>query len=280
MHNAKQDILALILAIAGLGLAVVLFNFFPDAGVATWQDEAKPFNPKKRGMDSARACIPCHDLTRERKITRSGPPLWGVVGQPAGATHGFKYSPEFLEMAKTGLSWNGETLDLFLKSAHPATPDDNGVFAGIPTDAERAALVGYLKTLQVKQDTMQQPLLNQSVRTVVPVFDPDAPELQVRRGRVVAEQCLACHDLTRDKKNIIGPYLWGVVGRPAGSAEQFTYSRPFLEKVQPDLRWTPHHLDQFLTAPNRFVPDTRMLFAGIPDKQRRTDLIAFLQTLQ
>jgi cytochrome c len=41
--------------------------------------------------------------------------------------------------------------------------------------------------------------------------------------------------------------------------------------------WDETTLDQFLTAPRKFIPGTKMPFAGIPDTQERADLIAYLK---
>jgi hypothetical protein len=39
-------------------------------------------------------------------------------------------------------------------------------------------------------------------------------------------------------------------------------------------------LDRLLTAPMRAVPGTRMTYDGVPDRQQRADLIAFLQAAE
>mgnify|MGYP003336151950 CR=1 FL=1 len=44
--------------------------------------------------------------------------------------------------------------------------------------------------------------------------------------------------------------------------------------------WTPGNLDQFITSPTKFVPGTRMPFAGLPDAKDRADVIAYLLTLK
>jgi cytochrome c len=44
--------------------------------------------------------------------------------------------------------------------------------------------------------------------------------------------------------------------------------------------WNDKALDAFIAAPQKAVPGTVMPFAGIPDQQQRTDLIAYLETLK
>ncbi|MBF0296859.1 MAG: hypothetical protein HQL96_16870 [Magnetococcales bacterium] len=276
MHHAKQDILALILSIVGLGVTVAIFDFFPDT-IDTPRDLRPPsFQLRSPGMRLARACLACHDMTRERKLSRNGPPLWGILDQPAGSATGFPYSPAFLEMAGTGLPWNEETLDLFLNRPHPVASEPGSAFPGIENDGERAALIDYLTTLR---DRFTPAPIKAELRSQTH-SGPDTREARIKRGRGVAEACRACHDLSRDKKNVIGPYLWNIVGRQAGAIDDFVYSASFLEKTGSEWRWTPFHLDRFLSDPRGVIPETRMLFAGIKDPQRRADLIAYLQTLQ
>lgn len=83
--------------------------------------------------------------------------------------------------------------------------------------------------------------------------------------RVFRNQCLGCHSLTPGM-HIAGPSLHGVVGRRAGEVADFEYS-PALQEAQ--LVWTPEALDRFLTDPDAFLPDTRMVFWGLPEDARR-----------
>ena len=93
------------------------------------------------------------------------------------------------------------------------------------------------------------------------------------RGKTVFARCAACHDLNTGR-TLLGPSLKGIVGRKSGSMPGFTYSAAMTAK---GIAWTPTNLDMFITAPTRFVPGTRMPFAGIPDAKDRADLIAYLE---
>lgn len=92
-------------------------------------------------------------------------------------------------------------------------------------------------------------------------------------GKAVFAQCRACH-VTDPGVNRIGPSLAGIVGRQAGSVEGFTYSPA---NKNAGYAWTPEKLFEYLEKPQEVMPGTRMIFAGIPDPQRRADLIAYLQ---
>jgi cytochrome c len=92
-------------------------------------------------------------------------------------------------------------------------------------------------------------------------------------GKTVFARCAACHDLNTGR-TLLGPSLKGIVGRKSGSMPGFSYSAAMTAK---GIAWTPTNLDMFITAPTKFVPGTRMPFAGIPDAKDRADLIAYLE---
>lgn len=93
-------------------------------------------------------------------------------------------------------------------------------------------------------------------------------------GEAVFAQCKTCH-VTDPGVNRIGPSLHGIVGRPAGQVAGYTYSPA---NANSGITWSPEKLFQYLENPQRVVPGTKMAFAGIPDPQRRADLIAWLET--
>ena len=92
---------------------------------------------------------------------------------------------------------------------------------------------------------------------------------------VFKSQCAICHSPLQGK-NMIGPSLFGIVGRHSGSVEGFRYSAA---NRSADITWTPEVLDKYLTAPRDVVPGTIMTYAGLKDDTKRADLIAYLATL-
>jgi cytochrome c2 len=92
------------------------------------------------------------------------------------------------------------------------------------------------------------------------------------KGKSVFEQCAACHSLG-DPGDYDGPMLKGVIGRKAGSLEDYRYSAAMKRS---DVTWDATTLDKYVTDPQAFIPGNRMAFAGISDKAERDDLIAYL----
>ena len=75
--------------------------------------------------------------------------------------------------------------------------------------------------------------------------------------------------------NRVGPSLWGIVGRPAGSIANFKYSPA---NKNSGLTWSEDQLFTYLEAPQKVVKGTYMAFAGLKKPQDRADVIAYLKT--
>ena len=90
-------------------------------------------------------------------------------------------------------------------------------------------------------------------------------------------QCSVCHTVTKGGLNGIGPNVYGVVGRKAGSVAGFNYSTALKKSGKV---WTPAALDKWLTNPAAFVPGSRMPYAGMADAKKRAEIIAYLKTLK
>jgi len=95
-------------------------------------------------------------------------------------------------------------------------------------------------------------------------------------AQVFKSQCSICHS-TQPGRNVIGPSLFGVVGRHSGIIPNFRYSSA---NQASGLVWTPPTLDRYLAAPRRVVPGTLMSYPGLKDDRERADLIAYLTSLR
>jgi cytochrome c len=75
--------------------------------------------------------------------------------------------------------------------------------------------------------------------------------------------------------SMIGPNLWGVVGRHAGTVAGFAFS-PAMQHA--NITWTPDRLSAFAQALAQVVPGTHMPFAGLHNPQQAAALVAYLAT--
>lgn len=93
-------------------------------------------------------------------------------------------------------------------------------------------------------------------------------------GEKVFGQCRACH-VAEEGVNRVGPSLWKVVGRTAGSIEGFKYSPA---NKNSGLVWSEEQLFTYLESPQQTIKGTYMAFAGLKKPQDRADVIAYLKT--
>lgn len=91
------------------------------------------------------------------------------------------------------------------------------------------------------------------------------------RGAKIYGRCQGCHSIDNNR---VGPRHAGLFGRRAGSLEDYEYSDAMRAS---GVIWDESTLDRFLTAPRKFIPGTKMPFAGIASAQERADLIAYLK---
>jgi cytochrome c2 len=87
--------------------------------------------------------------------------------------------------------------------------------------------------------------------------------------------CSVCHD-TEPGKNKLGPSLAGIVGRKAGSLENYVYS-PAMRQAR--FTWDKTALDRYLNNPRAVVPNNKMLFVGVKNAAERHAIIDYLATL-
>ncbi|MBV9570710.1 MAG: cytochrome c family protein [Alphaproteobacteria bacterium] len=105
------------------------------------------------------------------------------------------------------------------------------------------------------------------------------------KGATVFGQCQACHSADKGA-NRIGPSLYHVVGRPAGSIAGYDYSPAVQEAAKKGLVWTAENIVKYLQNPHKFLGDfdgdpgirNKMPFS-LADEQQREDVVAYLKSL-
>lgn len=110
--------------------------------------------------------------------------------------------------------------------------------------------------------------------TVQPAFAAGDPVA----GETVFKKCVVCHSIGEGARNKIGPELNAVIGRVAGSVEDFKYSQALIDAGAAGLTWTPETLVPWLTKPKDRVPGTKMSFVGLKEQADIDNVIAYLAT--
>jgi cytochrome c len=108
-------------------------------------------------------------------------------------------------------------------------------------------------------------------------FACPAAAANMANGKALFSRCAACHTADKGGPNGLGPNLYGVAGRKAGSKKDFSYSAAMRNS---GIVWSNRTLDAYIAHPADVVPGNRMAFAGVPDAKQRADLIAWLDTLK
>ena len=93
-------------------------------------------------------------------------------------------------------------------------------------------------------------------------------------GEKVFAVCRACHQIGPTAKNAVGPAQNGLIGRAAGTYPGYAYS-PAMKNS--GLTWDEATFRDYIHDPKAKVPGTKMVFPGLKDEQKITDLIAFLK---
>jgi cytochrome c len=114
---------------------------------------------------------------------------------------------------------------------------------------------------------------------VPPDWGTVLPKADVAAGQATTAICQACHNFSPAGTNMIGPGLYGVVGRKPGSHPGFDYSSAMTAYGQKQPIWDYQHIYEFIKNPQQFLPGTKMTFAGLKDPQTRINVIAYLHTL-
>ena len=86
--------------------------------------------------------------------------------------------------------------------------------------------------------------------------------------------CRTCH-VTNEGDNRLGPSLYGVVGREAGSAPGYSYSSAMADA---GFVWDEAAIERFITNPEAVVPGNNMKpFSGVADAAERAKIVAHLK---
>ena len=95
----------------------------------------------------------------------------------------------------------------------------------------------------------------------------------VAYGEKVFKKCAACHSIAKGGGNKIGPALWGVLGRQAGSVSDYKYSKAMAAHGK---TWSFEEMNSFLIKPRDWIKGTKMSFAGLKKAKDRVAVILYM----
>ena len=92
-------------------------------------------------------------------------------------------------------------------------------------------------------------------------------------GKKVFKKCAACHSIAKGGGNKIGPALWGVLGRQAGSISDYKYSKAMATHGK---SWSFEEMNGFLIKPKDWIKGTKMTFVGLKKETERAAVILYM----
>jgi len=95
----------------------------------------------------------------------------------------------------------------------------------------------------------------------------------VDQGKKVFSKCAACHSINKGGGNKIGPALYSVLGRKAGSVNNYKYSKGMASFGK---SWGLEEMNAFLIKPAAYVKGTKMAFAGLKKEEDRASVILYM----
>ena len=94
-------------------------------------------------------------------------------------------------------------------------------------------------------------------------------------GAKIFKKCSACHSIAEGGANKIGPALWGVLGRKAGSVPGYKYSKALTAHGKV---WSFAEMNSFLIKPQSYIKGTKMAYAGLKNEKDRASVILYLNS--
>jgi cytochrome c len=232
------------------------------------------------GAEVAKKCGLCHNFDKGGP-NMIGPNLYGVLGRKVASHEGYDYSDAL--KAKGG-NWDYESINKMITNPNEYVPGTKmAIFPGLPDAKDRADVLAFLRTKNDNPPPLPEVKPGETPAPGGEATTPAAPAgadfmaglatADPKAGEADVGLCKLCHTFNKGGTTLVGPNLYGAVGRKIASVEGFNYT-PGLKAHEGD--WTFDKLDAWLTNPAAFAPGTMMSFPGIPDTKKRADVIAYL----
>ena len=120
---------------------------------------------------------------------------------------------------------------------------------------------------------------SQTTAQVKEVVQLDIKEIlamgNLAHGEKIFKKCSACHIVAKGGKNLIGPALYGIVGKASAVTEGYSYSKALKAHGK---NWSFEELNAYLLKPQAHIKGTKMAFAGLRKDKDRASVILYLNS--
>ena len=98
-------------------------------------------------------------------------------------------------------------------------------------------------------------------------------EGNAKMGKKTFRKCESCHSL-ESGENKVGPSLYSIFGREAGTEQGFKYSQAMANAT---FIWNEKSLNNYLENPKKYLRGTKMTFNGLKKQSQRDNVIEYLK---
>ena len=128
--------------------------------------------------------------------------------------------------------------------------------------------------IEIEESQSAKSSSNDSLSTEIESINSFLINASLENGQKISKKCSTCHNYSKDSKSKVGPNLWNIINKPKGEIQGFAYSKALIDHGG---KWTYEELNGFIYNPKKYIPGTKMNFAGLKNAQDRADLIYWLR---